>query len=144
MKKYRLVALLIIAFIPLICIYEDVKNSIEIVYNTQQSNKPVVHKERYNLKKVKLRKVDSSAFSHVGYYKGHMVVVFRNEQDRCYIYCDFDEEEFTRFITSESLGKYYNNHIKGNYTVLRVDGIEISGTSIDYDMVSTRFTNIVE
>ena len=142
-KKYGFVFLFII-FMSLTYVCENIKSSIEIVYNTQNSDKSVVHKEKYNLKKVKLREVDSTAFSYVGYYKEHMVVVFRNEPNRCYIYCDFNKDEYERFVTSESLGKYYNNHIKGNYTVFRVDGIEISDSNIDYDTVSTQITNIAE
>lgn len=59
---------------------------------------------------------DSTCFSRVGYDSRNnvLIVVFR-ESGAEYHYFDVPEDVWESFYDSESLGKYFNREIKGNY-----------------------------
>lgn len=57
---------------------------------------------------------DSSCFCEVGYsYEFEKLVVrFRDNSDRIYIYSDVTEDVWNEFIKSSSLGGYFNREIR--------------------------------
>ena len=65
----------------------------------------------------------STCFSRIGYAEKHNVlgVVFINSDPRIYLYYDFPKSEWAKFVTAESWGGYYNEHIKGQYISERID-----------------------
>lgn len=58
----------------------------------------------------------SSCFSYIGYDEANetLYVVFR-ESGMEYVYHNFTDGDWYSFYNADSLGKYYNAHIKGNY-----------------------------
>ena len=71
---------------------------------------------------VEMQEVDSTCFSEVGYDAGQelLLVRFRNSGS-LYSYGPISQEEYNAFISSSSLGKYYNSYIKGNYECHRLE-----------------------
>ena len=63
----------------------------------------------------------SDCFSSVDYdpEEDTLLIVFK-DSGSCYKYYNFSQEEFDKFIFSESMGRYYNSNIKGKYPVLRL------------------------
>lgn len=62
---------------------------------------------------------DSSFVREIGYDKDRQVLEVRidqGNQERVYMYEDVPTEEFHWFLAADSLGRYYNNNIKGVYT----------------------------
>lgn len=67
--------------------------------------------------------VDSSMFSQVGYDDARYVLGVRFlDSGKCYYYIGFPSEEYEAFIGSDSLGRYYNEYITGEYYSFREDG----------------------
>jgi len=56
----------------------------------------------------------SSMIDKVGYKDGDLVVVFNNGKKVNYY--NVPESVYNNFINAESLGRYYNVHIKGKYS----------------------------
>ena len=50
-----------------------------------------------------------------------MYIRFRNNPDIEYILHDFPMSEWNNFIAAESMGNYYNTHIKGKYSGEKID-----------------------
>ena len=63
---------------------------------------------------------NSSCFSEVGYCEDEeiLVVTFR-DSGKTYLYLDVPEWEWYSFISSSSLGGYYNSDIKPFYSCYR-------------------------
>lgn len=63
----------------------------------------------------------SSCFSYVGYdgEKEILHAVFRTSGIE-YIYYDFTQDDWDDFINADSLGTYFNKHIKGYYDYKKV------------------------
>lgn len=61
----------------------------------------------------KFQKVNSSAISEIGYDKQNnkLAVIFHHGRE--YEYEGVSEDTFKQFIKAPSIGKYYNQHIKG-------------------------------
>lgn len=74
-----------------------------------------------NYTAIRTHEVDSSCFSRVGYDKDQEIlkVQFR-ESGVYYVYFDFPADEYNSFIYSDSLGGYFNAHIKGEYEYERL------------------------
>lgn len=62
----------------------------------------------------------SSAFIEVGYGSNMLKVVFR-KGGAAYIYYGVPESVWEEFINSDSLGRYFNTNIKGNYGYAKVE-----------------------
>ena len=62
--------------------------------------------------------VDSSALSEVGYDYSHemLAIRFRENNEHIYVYYDVPSEVYEDFISADSLGRYYNSYIKGQYS----------------------------
>lgn len=64
--------------------------------------------------------VNSTAFSAVGYIETYdLLWVTFKESQKTYVYFDFPESEYDSFKSAESLGKHFNESIKGNYDYLK-------------------------
>ena len=65
---------------------------------------------------------DSTCFEAVGYDSAFEVLVvrFRDSGSR-YTYLDFPESEWSDFMAADSLGSFYNAHIKGEYECTKID-----------------------
>ena len=76
--------------------------------------------------------VDSTMFQAVGYDRARSVlgVLFQDSGNR-YYYLGFPESEYTAFLASDSLGGYYNDHIKGSYYSFRQDGSSTGANPYD-------------
>ena len=59
---------------------------------------------------------NSSCFSKIGYSEAFetLVVTFRGS-GQTYCYTNFTAADWAAFRSADSLGSYYNTHIKGNY-----------------------------
>ncbi len=68
----------------------------------------------------------STCFSYVGYDEDNEVLalVFRDNDSRIYLYAEFPAAEYHAFMSADSLGGYYNKHIKGEYPSERIDDID--------------------
>lgn len=64
-------------------------------------------------------KVNSSAINNVSYDADTRMLRLEFKQGREYDYPDVPENEFHNLVNAESVGKYYNAHIK-QYAVRRV------------------------
>ena len=71
--------------------------------------------------KIETHEVDSSCFSRVGYDSDREIlkVQFR-DSGVYYVYFDFPADEYRAFCGSESLGRYFNAYIKGEYEYERL------------------------
>ena len=69
-----------------------------------------------DLDHAELFSVSSTAFSSVGYLEDYQVlwVTFKDSQ-QTYLYFDFPAEEYVFFVCADSLGRYFNDNIKGKY-----------------------------
>ncbi len=89
--------------------------------------------QSFDLTKVKMKEVDSSAIAYIGYMNEKLVIVFNASLDRCYVYSDVAYDDYIDLINAESIGGYYNKHIKNVYDeALRIDGIEVYNEHIRY------------
>lgn len=89
--------------------------------------------EKFDVTKVSMESVDSSALSYVGYKDNKLVIMFNNSPDRCYVYSEVDYDTYNCLMYADSLGSYYNNYIKGKYECERIDDIYISNGHIRYN-----------
>ena len=64
---------------------------------------------------------DSDCFNAIAYDKDkHILYVSFDRNDAKYRYLDFPEDEWRWFKKADSLGSYYNKHIKGQYTCQKI------------------------
>lgn len=71
----------------------------------------------FKMDSISMEKTDqSSCFSEIGYdeNEGLLVVTFRSSGDS-YLYYDVPEDMWEALSSSESIGRYYNDNIKGEY-----------------------------
>lgn len=65
----------------------------------------------------------SSCFSEIGYDSDWEILVVRfRDSGSVYMYSDFPQSEWNRFIAAKSLGSWYNAHIKGRYEYEKISG----------------------
>ena len=81
---------------------------------------------------IKMKEVDSSAISYLGYENNILIVVFSNSYDRCYVYNEIPKSIYNELISAESIGHYFNTEIKGEYPSNRIDGVEVIDGYIKY------------
>ena len=67
---------------------------------------------------VVMTKVESSNVQAVGWNDGILFVQFKN--DSIYQYDNVPEDEFQGLVNAESVGRYLNTNIKGNYNYTKV------------------------
>lgn len=66
------------------------------------------------------QKVKSSNINSVGYDETKLILEVEFKWGGVYQYFNVPKAVHTRFITSESLGKYLHEHIKGVYSYKKV------------------------
>ena len=90
--------------------------------------------EEFDIESIKLKSIDdSSCFSYVGYENDFkiLLLVFKEEPNRCYKYDDISYSDYKDFINSDSLGSYYNAYIKPYYDYsYRYDDINVIGNYV--------------
>lgn len=75
--------------------------------------------------KVEMKKVNSSTISMVGFDLGkkddtcNLFVMFKNGKK--YVYVEVLKEHYNNMMASESLGKYFSEHIKNKYECCKVE-----------------------
>ena len=70
-----------------------------------------------------LSTLESSCFSEIGYDSDWEILIVRfRDSGSVYTYSDFPEDEWNQFIAADSLGSWYNSHIKGQYEDKKIDG----------------------
>ena len=98
------------------CAFESPKI---IANDSTSAGTPIVDREAsdFSISDAMMRNTpNSTCFSKIGYNedKEILVVTFRSS-GYTYLYFGVSKSEWTAFRTSDSLGKYYNSHIKGHY-----------------------------
>jgi hypothetical protein len=73
---------------------------------------------------VERARVDSSSIASIGYDPGRQALEIEFVNGGVYEYQDVPVEELERLVTSDSLGRYLNRHIKPNYRAVRVKAAE--------------------
>lgn len=74
---------------------------------------PIIDKSDYD--SVKMQSTpNSTCFSEIGYYDGDLFVVFRDSGAE-YVYRDVPKYVWNELNDADSMGRYYNSNIKGNY-----------------------------
>ncbi len=108
-------------------------NDVTIDYKSGDSNGNIKTVETFDVTKVNMKEVESSAIAYIGYLNGRLIIVFNSSLDRCYVYDDVAYDDYTDLINAESIGGYYNKHIKNVYDqALRIDDIYVSNGHIKY------------
>ena len=92
----------------------------------QDANRFFVEKEYDGSGLVWQETPESTCFAAVGYDDGYerLALIFRSNETRTYVYSEILAKDFDDFIHSDSLGSYYNKHIKGEYPCERIDETE--------------------
>lgn len=71
---------------------------------------------------IEMQGVDSTCFSEIGYDADQELLLVRfRDSGSLYSYEPISQEEYDSFIGANSLGKYYNSYIKGNYECHRLE-----------------------
>lgn len=80
-------------------------------------NQSIVEEDTFTYEDIYMESVDSSALSEVGYDYSHemLAIRFRENDEHVYVYYDVPSEVYEDFISADSLGRYYNYYIKGQY-----------------------------
>lgn len=89
--------------------------------------------EVFDITKIDMKDVESSAIAYIGYSKERLIIVFNSSLDRCYVYENVPYDVYRDLLNAESIGGYYNKYIKGTYgDALRIDDIEVVNGHIKY------------
>jgi hypothetical protein len=71
---------------------------------------------------IEMYEVDSSCFSEIGYDPDEELLLVRfKDSGSLYSYSDVPEDVYDEFESSDSLGGYYNDYIKGQYDCDRLE-----------------------
>lgn len=106
---------------PTLCDFDvdiDVDIETTIVPNVTFTPIPCI----FNVDSVKMQATpQSSCFSEIGYDSdwGILVVRFR-DSGSVYTYSNFPKGEWSKFVSTDSLGRWYNKYIKGKYKSERI------------------------
>lgn len=77
--------------------------------------------EKADLEAILFETPNSTCFSRIGYYEsGKLLIVEFRDSGSIYEYSKFSTEDWENFSSADSLGGYYNEHIKGNYPCERI------------------------
>ena len=74
----------------------------------------------HRLPTVTMRSVDSSCFSEIG-YDAEISVLYVRFKDSGALYAYYHFDDWDSFSSTDSLGTYYNKHIKGRYDCHRYE-----------------------
>ena len=108
-------------------------NDVKTDYKSGNSNGGTKTVETFDVTKVNMKEVDSSAIAYIGYLNEKLVIVFNSSPDRCYVYDNVAYDDYADLINADSIGNYYNKHIKNVYDqALRIDGICVLNGHIKY------------
>lgn len=69
----------------------------------------------FDMNNVDFQDVDSSVFSKVGYMEDEEILVVVFHSTGPYLYKDVPYSVWEEFLNADSVGTYYNDHIKGTY-----------------------------
>jgi len=77
----------------------------------------------YDLEKCVWEKVESSVVDYVYYDsdKRYLFVLFKSTREYAYCYLGIGNNEYMKFMDSESKGTYLSHHIKPDYRCLKID-----------------------
>ena len=84
-----------------------------------------------------MQPVNSSMAKAIGYDRTDRTLQVEFNNGSVYQYADVEQETWETLQTTDSIGKFYNNQIKGRYECDRIDnGIETTAIEIDdeYDL----------
>jgi len=62
------------------------------------------------------QEVVSSQFKKVKYNSETKTLIITFNNNKRYEYSDFTKEDFNKFMAADSLGKWFNNHIKNSFS----------------------------
>ena len=68
---------------------------------------------------IEMKPVESSNIAEVGYDEGTLYVRFTN--NTLYTYFEVSEDLFHNLVTADSVGKYFNQHVKNEFSFERVE-----------------------
>lgn len=99
------------------CTEQQESSDVPVVSEPLQ-NQSVVEEDAFSYEDIYMESVDSSALSEVGYDYSHemLAIRFRENNEHIYVYYDVPSEVYEDFISADSLGRYYNSYIKGQYS----------------------------
>lgn len=115
--KKLLFPLLMSALLFCGCTEQQESSDVPVVSEPLQ-NQSVVEEDAFSYEDIYMESVDSSALSEVGYDYSHemLAIRFRENNEHIYVYYDVPSEVYEDFISADSLGRYYNSYIKGQYS----------------------------
>lgn len=62
------------------------------------------------------QEVISSQFKKVKFNSEEKTLIITFNNDKRYEYSEFSKEDFDKFMSADSLGKWFNSHIKNNFS----------------------------
>ncbi len=133
-SKHRCACIIsaMIIFLTALCACSN-GNDVKTDYKSGNSNGDIKTVETFDVTKVNMKEVDSSEIAYIGYLNERLVVVFNSSLDRCYVYDNVAYDDYADLINADSIGGYYNKHIKNVYDqALRIDGIYVLNGHIKY------------
>ena len=65
--------------------------------------------------------VDSSSIKSIGYDENSQCLEVEFVDEQIYEYERFPKNEFTNLIEAESIGKYFNIHVRNNYKFTKIN-----------------------
>lgn len=81
-----------------------------------------------------MQPVNSSMAKAIGYDRTDRTLQVEFNNGSVYQYADVEQETWETLQTTDSIGKFYNNQIKGRYECDRIDnGIETTAIEIDHE-----------
>lgn len=115
--KKLLFPFLVSALIFCGCTEQQEASDVPVISEPLQ-NQGIVEEDAFSYEDIYMESVDSSALSEVGYDYSHemLAIRFRENNEHIYVYYDVPSEVYEDFISADSLGRYYNSYIKGQYS----------------------------
>ena len=115
--KKLLFPFLVSALIFCGCTEQQESSDVPVISEPLQ-NQSIVEEDAFSYEDIYMESVDSSALSEVGYDYSHemLAIRFRENNEHIYVYYDVPSEVYEDFISADSLGRYYNSYIKGQYS----------------------------
>ena len=113
MKQFILLLFLIFSFAFSSCKTQD-----QIRYEEAFAERM----ETYDPMDIQTHRVNSTCFSEIGYdTETQMLLVRFLESGKYYVYSEVPRSVYNSLNNAESIGGYYNEHIKGQYECRRLD-----------------------
>ena len=78
--------------------------------------------QEFNYKKVKLKEIDSSAISELGYDENFSILVVRfKDSGDLYAYYDVSHDVYLELLSASSIGSYFYSNIRSEYTCVKLE-----------------------